>query len=334
MERLNQLQPGNLETVFRDAYKDESNQQVLAVESPKLSDDVTSTVAGPKGQPTIYEQDLYEIIEQLETDELFHTFLAVDILSQHKVILKIVHKHRLRAIDEESQFRADILRLNKLKHENILPVLRFGRWAENQYFLAFPAVNHLALDRWMDEEPNLDLSTLLAIVGQVCESIGYAHSQEVIHRHLRPQRIYLDATLKVVVSEFGLIYDGRYQGDLIEPLAEHSQFDAPEVIRNLPSKIDERADIYSIGELMKWLLKATQLEPRESQAMEAVAKKCTRQARRSRYQSVNELCMAVAIALGQEYPKSDESPSSNPPPPNPEKNGSADEDSDQKSLEW
>lgn len=258
---------------------------------------ILESVAPPQRNATDYDRPYYEVIESLGADDLFQTYLANDVFLQKRVMLKIVKRNLLNSIDSQTLFHQDVERYSNLNHPRILPLVRIGRWDSLHKYLVFPAVNHLALNHWMTEGNTFDLPALLAVFGQVCDALDYAHSQGVVHRHLEPENIFLDTDGNLMVSEFGLMLDGRYQANLIEPLETPPQFASPETTQNVPAHIDFRADIYSAGKLLAYLLAKTETDPEACQALTEIAKKCIRYSRKSRYQTVNELTHAVFEAL-------------------------------------
>src|SRR5262249_7524742 len=55
--------------------------------------------------------------------------------------------------------------------------------------------------------PSEDLSRLLGIFGQVCQTLAYAHSQGVIHRDLKPSNVMVGNFGEVQVMGWGLAKD-------------------------------------------------------------------------------------------------------------------------------
>jgi serine/threonine protein kinase len=84
------------------------------------------------------------------------------------------------------------------------------------------------------------------IAAQICEGLEAAHREGVIHRDLKSQNIILDPTNRIKIIDFGLArtahMDGMTATGLIMGTPEYM---APEQVSG--KKIDERADIYSLG---------------------------------------------------------------------------------------
>ncbi len=300
-KRLIALAPSELQSqLFCPSNESEPGPSLQnPVELDANVNSILDSVAPPTQHLDGDDQPFYEMIGFVSGDDLFHTYLANDVFLQQQVLLKIVRKHQLNSIDAHSLFRNDVQNLAKLSHPNILPLTRFGRWGAQQHYLVLPAVNHLALDRWIDQGNPFDLPALLTIFGQVCEALEYAHSQQVVHRHLEPNNIFLDLDGHVMASEFGLFLDGRYQDNLIEPLATPPRFAAPETTQNVPAYIDVRTDIYSAGKLLTYLLDNSEIDADDHLALENIAEKCTRYSRKTRFQTVPELTAAIFKALAK-----------------------------------
>jgi serine/threonine protein kinase len=105
----------------------------------------------------------------------------------------------------------------------------------------------------------------LGIVPRICEALQYAHDEGVLHRDIKPENILLDAKGRVKLADFGIAKlaesDSR-RADSPSNLETLTQagaalgtpyYMAPEQ-RDMPSQVDHRADIYSLGVVFYELL--------------------------------------------------------------------------------
>jgi serine/threonine protein kinase len=153
-----------------------------------------------------------------------------------------------------------------------------------------------ALKRTLELDPDQSL----AMFKQISEAIKYAHLVGVIHRHLSPDHILLEnwdpnGEPAVRVSDFGFMFDSRYQFGLLEPKTPKSPFDSPEAANNDAEFIDRRTDIFSLGKILKLFLRIA--GPREQPVTEKlteIVNKSTSLRRRGRYNSVEELLVALS----------------------------------------
>ena len=93
----------------------------------------------------------------------------------------------------------------------------------------------------------------LNVVPKVCDALQYAHDEGVLHRDIKPENILVDTKGRVKIADFGiakLVDPAEAKGD-VTLTGEGStlgtpHYMAPEQIEQ-PSKVDHRADIYSLG---------------------------------------------------------------------------------------
>jgi serine/threonine-protein kinase len=105
----------------------------------------------------------------------------------------------------------------------------------------------------MEEKPPLTLDDKLDIVAQLCNGLGYAHSQGVVHRDVKPANVFLleDGTVKLL--DFGIAKLATStltrQGDVVGS----APYMSPEQVAGTQD-LDGRSDVWSTGVLLFELL--------------------------------------------------------------------------------
>ncbi|MFK2821846.1 protein kinase [Arcobacter sp. YIC-80] len=98
--------------------------------------------------------------------------------------------------------------------------------------------------------------------------IGVIHKYNIIHRDLKPENIFL-INKKLVLGDFDIakFNDAEhikfYETKSNERLANY-QFSAPEQSVKKFEEIDERADLFALGQILYWLITKTTLRGQES----------------------------------------------------------------------
>jgi predicted Ser/Thr protein kinase len=149
--------------------------------------------------------------------------------------------------------------LASLGHPHIVTVYEFGE-RNGIYFLLMEFVDGVTLRQALRAEPirKLDSKEALAIVGQLCDALQFAHDEGVVHRDIKPENILIDKRGRVKIADFGLaklLGQSPTMPTLTGPhqLLGTPVYMAPEQIEGLPG-IDHRADIYSMGVVFYELL--------------------------------------------------------------------------------
>ena len=129
---------------------------------------------------------------------------------------------------------------------------------------------------------------------QLCSVVGALHSMGIIHRDIKPSNIMLtnDGIIKLIDFDASRIYKSYRKKDTrnigTDGYAPPEQYGF--------AQTDERSDIFAIGVVMFELLtggKPISELPAYNGLLKPVIEKCTRLAPNERYQSVEELKMAL-----------------------------------------
>jgi serine/threonine protein kinase len=153
----------------------------------------------------------------------------------------------------------------RLEHPGIVPIFETGTLPDGRCFYAMKLVGGARLDRYAAEDHTL--TERLRVIRRIAEAVSFAHSRGVIHRDLKPQN--------VMVGEFGEVYVMDWG---VEAVAGTVGYRAPE------PALDPLSDIYSLGALLRFLLR-TPAPP----ALAAVAEKAMSTDPQLRYRSVSAL---------------------------------------------
>jgi tetratricopeptide (TPR) repeat protein/tRNA A-37 threonylcarbamoyl transferase component Bud32 len=232
----------------------------LAADAPEglcprclLCGGVPTTDAAPVPAPTPAE--LAALFPQLEIVELLGqggmgtVYKARQTKLDRPVALKILALSAERGPDFAERFNREARALARLNHPNIVSVFDFGE-VNGLYYLLMEYVDGVDLRRTLEKGP-LAPRHALALVGQICTALQYAHDRGVVHRDVKPENILLDRDGNVKIADFGLAkLVGRSQADqrltATRQIMGTPHYMAPEQIER-PLDVDHRADIYSLG---------------------------------------------------------------------------------------
>jgi len=243
----------------------------------------------------------YEIVSELGRGGMGVVYLARDTTLDREVALKIV--------DRPSGAGNEARIIARLEHPGIVPVHDFGELPDGRLFYAMKCVRGDRLDRWTASGP--DLVERLGVFLRVCDAVAFAHAHGVVHRDLKPENVMVGQFGEVLVLDWGVAKlvdredrtyssDGIYShsGDTVEGTVIGTQnYMSPEQARGEIDQLDERADIYSLGAVLSFLLKD---QPKVSKAAQAITSKAMATAKEHRYTSASDLSADIARLLDAE----------------------------------
>ncbi len=99
------------------------------------------------------------------------------------------------------KFQQVVRQVIALKHPHIISLYDYGRSPDGKLYLVMEFLSGGSLrDRL--RKGLLPLGRTLAIVGQMCEALSYAHHQGILHRDVKPENILFDAANSAKLIDF------------------------------------------------------------------------------------------------------------------------------------
>ncbi|WP_005036237.1 serine/threonine protein kinase [Holophaga foetida] len=139
----------------------------------------------------------YQILDRLGAGGFGTVYLAKDTLLNRRVALKVPHHQG----DEQGLLQEPRI-MAALKHPNIVELITVERQGET-FFMVMEYIDGESLDRLVRRERTLPPGRALDIAIDVCSAIQFAHSQQVLHRDLRPANILITKEGVAKVTDFG-----------------------------------------------------------------------------------------------------------------------------------
>lgn len=227
------------------------------IETGEVGPDGTVVVKAPS-QPAPKVEEIAPLFPQLEILECLGRggMGAVYKARQPKldrfVALKILTRRQANGITETefaARFQQEARALARLNHADIVAVYDFGE-AGGFHYLLMEYVDGLTL-RQLLQTRTISPEEALAIVPKICEALQFAHERGIVHRDIKPENILLDKQGRVKIADFGIakILGATTAGASLtgaKDVIGTPHYMAPEQIEK-PTKVDHRADIYSLG---------------------------------------------------------------------------------------
>ncbi len=190
----------------------------------------------------------YRIIRQIGSGGMGRVYLARDNLLERDVALKELRVPESFSDKEKSEmrerFQLEARAAARLSHPHIVTVHDIIA-SGDRHFIVMEYLNGKTLGDILSERV-FSQDELLSIAPLLCDALGYAHSQGVIHRDIKPDNIFALENGNVKITDFGIaklvMMRGVTQTGMITGTP---QYVAPEIVRDRP--YDHRVDIFSLG---------------------------------------------------------------------------------------
>jgi len=240
----------------------------------------TQADAEPATQPPLPPEQIAPHFPQLEILEcLGRGGMGVVYKARQKslgrlVALKLLVPERVRDAKFAERFEREAQALAALNHPNIVTIHDFGQ-AGGFYFLLMEFVDGANL-RQLLRSRKFTPEEALAIVPPLCDALQFAHDRGIVHRDIKPENLLLDKAGRLKVADFGIakmLGAVNAAGNAGEPAAPENatqtilgtpNYSAPEQ-KTDPQRVDNRADIYSLGvvfyEMLTGELPGNRIEP-------------------------------------------------------------------------
>ena len=256
-----------------------------------LSDDRLNYLRAVVTTPD-FSSTKYTFIKELGRGGMGTVYLTEDRELNRLVAIKV-----LNVPDVTEDLRNRMIReaqiIAGLEHPGIVPVHDVGVLADGRVFYAMKYVRGSRLDEYAAQ--TVSLGDRLRKFQAVCDAVAFAHAHGVIHRDLKPQNIMIGSFGEVLVLDWGvakmLSTDDTNEDGLIIGTRDYM---SPEQARGETSQLDQRADVYSLGAVLQFLLKD---QPKRSKAAEAVCLKAMAGTREDRYSSAADLSAEIGRLL-------------------------------------
>ncbi len=192
----------------------------------------------------------YRVEALLGTGAMGEVYRAYDPVIDRPVAIKIVRPELIAGSGSEQwlqRFRREARAAGRRFHPNIVAILDFGE--DNGIpFLAMEYVDGRSLDAVIKASGQLQPSRSIAIISQVLSALGFAHSNGIIHRDVKPSNIIVLENDEIKVADFGIARIDASEFTIVGDLLGTPAYMAPEQFSGAP--VDQRTDLFAAGVIL------------------------------------------------------------------------------------
>jgi serine/threonine protein kinase len=198
----------------------------------------------------------YQVVDVLGRGGMGAVYKAVQTALDRVVAIKLLPLEISIDRDFADRFVREARTMAKLNHPNIVSVFDFGTTSEGHLYFVMEFVEGTTLHHLI-KSTGLKPIQALELIVSVCEALQYAHGEGVVHRDIKPANVLVDTKGRVKVADFGL---ARVDNPTAEQWGQTMtgmvlgtpDYMAPE--QKSGSRVDHRADIYSLGVMLYEML--------------------------------------------------------------------------------
>lgn len=210
----------------------------------------------------------YLVLDKIGEGGMGKVFKAIQCKTGKLVALKVVRAHLMANKTVVGRYRREAAAAAKLNHPNIVSLLDADE-AQGRYFLAMEFVYGSDLSRMVKEFGPLPSPEAAEYIRQGALGLQHAHENGLIHRDIKPSNMLVSGeralpdtggVAVVRILDMGLVRSLLEEDDSAKTeltrdgtVVGTPDYMAPEQAKN-SSTVDHRADIYSLGCTLYYLL--------------------------------------------------------------------------------
>lgn len=259
----------------------------------------------------------YEIIEKIGGGGMSYVYKAKCRVLNRFVAIKILRDELTSDPDFVNKFKQESLSAASLTHPNIVNIYDTGI-EDDIYYIVMEYVKGETLKKYINRKGRLSEQEAVKISRQMAEALKHAHSNNIVHRDIKPHNILITEDGIAKVTDFGIARAATSSTiNNTSNVIGSVHYFSPEQARG--GYVDDKSDIYSLGIVMYEMvtgvvpfdadnhisvaMKQIQEKPvlptnkvknvNISKAYEDIIMKCLEKHQSFRYQNIDELIKSL-----------------------------------------
>jgi eukaryotic-like serine/threonine-protein kinase len=189
----------------------------------------------------------YKIISEIGQGAMGVVYKAVDPIIDRTVAIKTINLNlsRQELEEYEARFQQEIKAAGRLNHPNIVTIYDVGK-TEQVAYMAMEFLEGKELKDMIASGQIPPADQIVDIISQVADGLSFAHSQDIVHRDVKPSNIMVMRGGIAKITDFGI---ARLPNSAVKTMTGlilgSPRYMSPEQV--IGKAIDARSDIFSLG---------------------------------------------------------------------------------------
>lgn len=192
----------------------------------------------------------YKIIEAVGQGGMARIYRGFHAELNRYAAVKVINWGLQEDPEFTERFRREAQAIATLRHPNIVQIFDFGKHSSGYYMvMEFIDGSDLAvqLRRYKSNQQRLPQEQIIQIIKDVAAALDYAHSQNVVHRDVKPSNIMINQAGQSILTDFGLVMlPAHANKSTLGNTFGTPHYVAPEQAISSAAAVDA-SDIYSLG---------------------------------------------------------------------------------------
>ena len=265
----------------------------------------------------------YEITALIGSGGMGDVYKATHVIIGAKVAVKVLRATTDTDAEGVERFMREAKAVNRISHDRVIKIMDAGQLEDRRPYLIMEWLDGQSLHERLRPGEPMPMTDACTIIGDVLDVVAAAHQADIGPRDLKPANIFLTASGRTIVLDFGiarLLETNRDKGlTQVGVVIGTPSYMAPEQMRGQP--VGPETDVYALGitlyqlitgvrpfaggssnEALREQLEDLPMAPTmwaadllpsvEAVIMKALAKKAT-----ERYRNASEMRVALQAAL-------------------------------------
>ena len=191
----------------------------------------------------------YKFVQKIGKGAFGTVLLMEDTVVDERLILKFLNPNVSQDEEMMKRFVHELRYSRKITHRNVIRIYDF-LFIQGNYAISMEYFPSHTLGNEVNEKP-LPMQKAVRYATDIATGMAVAHQSGIIHRDLKPANLLIDDQGLLKIVDFGVAAaqrEGDTQLTKTGYVIGSPKYMAPEQI--LGKKVDERADIYSLGVIL------------------------------------------------------------------------------------